>query len=118
MKLTFFLLALLISPLAFTQSSQNAYLTLADSLYKHHNYHQAAIYFRRALKAAEHPGDIMLKIAHSYSETNDIKAAGTWYESARSNHASFSIEDSYHYAKTLIMLGRHAEAETTLVELL
>ncbi len=113
-----FFLALIIPSLAFSQHSHRAYLTLADSLYKHHNYLQASAYYQRALKDADHPGDIMLKIARSYGKTNDLKAAEPWYEKAKKNHAAFSNEDSFHYAKALITLNRRSEGEEILLGLL
>jgi outer membrane protein OmpA-like peptidoglycan-associated protein len=113
-KICIVFLILIIADQAFAQHSHRAYLTLADSLFKHHNYTEAAYYYQRAIKNANEPGNIMLKIARAYTEINSVKEAEAWYEKAKDNKAQFSAEDTYHYIKELIMLERRKDAEIVL----
>jgi outer membrane protein OmpA-like peptidoglycan-associated protein/tetratricopeptide (TPR) repeat protein len=105
-----------ISSEALAQHGQRAYEVLADSLYKHHNYKEATYYYKRAIKNANEPGNVMLKIARAFTEMKRVKEAEAWYEKARANKASFSIADTYYYVKELIMLKRRTDAEMVLSE--
>jgi len=109
---------LLLANQSFAQHGQRAYIVLADSLYKNHNYKDAAYYYERAIKNAKEPGNIMLKLAHALTEMNSINEAEAWYEKARANHASFTTQDTYLYVKELIMLNRKIDAEIVLEEFL
>src|SRR5215204_3856789 len=68
----------IISYQVFAQHSHRAYVTLADSLYRHHNYKDATYYYQRAIKNSNEPGNIMLKIARAFTEMNDVKEAEAW----------------------------------------
>jgi outer membrane protein OmpA-like peptidoglycan-associated protein/tetratricopeptide (TPR) repeat protein len=98
------------------QHGQRAYEVLADSLYKHHNYKEATFYYKRAIKNATKPGNVMLKLARAFTEMKSVKEAESWYEKARANNASFSTIDTYYYVKELIMLKRRTDAEIVISE--
>lgn len=109
---------LLLANNAWAQHSSNAYHELADSLYRHHHYKDAAGYYQKALKKAPDPGTLMLKIARSYAKLNEIASAETWFAQARESKAPFSNEDTYLNAQVLAIQGKRQEAQTVLQELL
>ena len=98
----------------FSQHSHRAYRELADSLYKYHNYKDAAFYYERAIKNAPDSARMMLHIAKAYSEINSVKESEVWYEKAIAQHATFSAEDTYNFVKDLLKLQRRRDAEATL----
>ena len=71
-KIFFTILILLVGTTAFSQHSSIAYQALADSLFAHHHYQDAADFYQKALKKSPHPGDIMLQIGKCHYKMNLI----------------------------------------------
>ena len=113
-RFLFILLLSLISNQVFSQHSSRAYYKLADSLYQYHHYQYAADYYQRALKKAEDPATIMLKIARSFVKINQDDDAERWFIQAKANGAIFTSTDYYLYAEALITLKKRSQAETLL----
>ena len=105
---------------AYSQSnySQNSYLNLSDSLFQFQNYQSASIYYKKALKKAEKPGPIMLRLATCFSKMNQPEESEKWYKEAEKENVQFPKNDIYRYADILIKLQKRAEAEEILIELL
>jgi outer membrane protein OmpA-like peptidoglycan-associated protein len=117
-RLYFILLLSLVSTVAWSQHSSNAYRKLADSLYAHHHYHEAAQYYQRAIKKAPDPASVMLSVARSYGKVNAIADAELWFAKAKASKAAFTHDDIYLYTQMLMMQKKRAEAEMLLKELL
>jgi len=113
-KLTLLFALVVNTTYVFSQHSHRAYRELADSLYKYHNYRDAAFYYERAIKNAPDSARMMLHIAKAYSEINSVKESEVWYEKAIAQHATFSAEDTYNFVKDLLKLERRRDAEATL----
>lgn len=103
---------------AWSQHSSAAYRKLADSLYAHHHYQFAADYYQKALKKSPHQGDIMLSLAKSYHNINQIAESEKWFVRAKQNHGRFSIDDYYQFAQVLIVLKKTYTADTLLQHVL
>ena len=103
---------------AWSQHSSAAYRRLADSLYAHHHYQFAADYYQKALKKSPHQGDIMLSLAKSYHNINQMAESEQWFVRARQNKGRFSIEDYYQFAQVLIVLKKTYTADTLLQHVL
>src|SRR5690349_9231496 len=101
-RLFFFFGLLVISNVVWSQHSSNAYRALADSLYRHHHYQDAAVYYQRAIKKSPEPGAIMLLVAKSYLRINSIKESEEWFGKAKSTSVQFTPEDTYAYAQVLM----------------
>lgn len=113
-KLTLLFTLVVSTTYVFSQHSHRAYRDLADSLYKYHNYKDAAFYYERAIKNAPDSARMMLHIAKAYSEINSVRESEVWYEKAIAQHATFSAEDTYNFVKDLLKLERRHDAEVTL----
>jgi len=117
--LLFLIFLMFTAPAAFSQSNSSlAYAAQADSLYRHHSYHDAAIFYGKALKKASHPGNLMLQIAKCYTNMNKIHDAEQWFQKAKTNGAIFSPADAYQYAHILMMVKKREEAVAALQALL
>lgn len=112
------LLALLLAGQAFSQQSSMAYHKLADSLYQNHHYQFAADYYEKALKKSQHQGNIMLQLAKCYQKINLIAESEKWFVNAKRNHATFTNEDNYQFAQTLIILRKGQQADSILEHIL
>lgn len=96
------------------QQSFRAYRALADSLYKYHNYQDAAEYYERAVRLAPDSTGLMLRIARAYAEMNNVNVSEGWYARAIAGHAAFNAQDTYDYVKDLLKLERREDARKTL----
>lgn len=118
MKRLHFLIFLLICPLlGYSQQGSFAYTRLADSLFQHHHYADAARYYERAMKNSVDTTGLMLRIARSYERMNDVKQAEVWYSRAKAGGAAFTFIDLYEYAQVLLMQDKVAEAANILNEI-
>ena len=103
---------------AWSQHSSAAYRQLADSLYANHHYQFAADYYQKALKKSPHQGDIMLSLAKSYHNINQIAESEKWFILARQNHGKITIDDYYQFAQVLVVLKKTDKADTLLQDIL
>lgn len=103
---------------AWSQHSSAAYRRLADSLYTHHHYQFAADYYQKALKKSPHQGDIMLSLAKSYHNINQIAESEKWFVRAKQNRGRFTIDDYFQFAQVLVVLKKSYTADTLLEHVL
>lgn len=112
--LHYIFLFLLTSYVAQAQQSFLAYRTLADSLYKYHNYQDAADFYERASRLAPDSTGLMLRIARAYSQMNNVKVSEGWYAKAIAGQVKFGAQDTYDYVKDLLKLERREDARKVL----
>ena len=103
---------------AWSQHSSAAYRRLADSLYAHHHYQFAADYYQKALKKSPHQGDIMLSLAKSYHNINQIAESEKWFVRAKQNQGRFTVDDYFQFAQVLVVLKKSYTADTLLEHVL